>query len=535
MKMEVEKSAETKKDVEAAAESVPSNQPAEWETLLPEPPLPKTDFDASIGASTGVVTSDNVVDSDASIVSLINEEDKPKAISKTQQAHDDWLESILSTIVPVADNHPFAPAAKLADTKQAPPTRRVEDWRFTDLRPVFAARYVKPTRVDSVNVDAQRHMDDGASAALVFINGQYSADKSLFDDASVSALKAAGGTIGCLDDLNLSEMFSREEFTGAMKRKGYTGMFPAINTAMARDAAVIDVPENYLLDKPIIVLCVTTGGTTAESTHASAPRVAIRAAAGSSVHVVEVHKTESGETHSLALASTAVSVGDDAHVRHAFAGELSDYAQVISQIVATVGKKGRYVCTHLLVGGRVARLEPTIELLGEEAHGECIGAAVATDRRVTDLHSRIVHGTTNTTSKQLQKNIAGERGRAVFSGRIIVPEGSDFTDAEQLCRSLLLSDKAQVDAMPVLEISTDEVKATHGATVSDLQPDEVFYCQSRGLSVEQARTLLIGGFVREVLSDCPMKYLDEICQPVVDRTAEKYQESKERLLELSSI
>jgi len=472
---------------------------------LPEPPLPKTDFDASIGASTGVVTSDNVVDSDASIVSLINEEDKPKAISKTQQAHDDWLESILSTIVPVADNHPFAPAAKLADTKQAPPTRRVEDWRFTDLRPVFAARYVKPTRVDSVNVDAQRHMDDGASAALVFINGQYSADKSLFDDASVSALKAAGGTIGCLDDLNLSEMFSREEFTGAMKRKGYTGMFPAINTAMARDAAVIDVPENYLLDKPIIVLCVTTGGTTAESTHASAPRVAIRAAAGSSVHVVEVHKTESGETHSLALASTAVSVGDDAHVRHAFAGELSDYAQVISQI------------------------------LGEEAHGECIGAAVATDRRVTDLHSRIVHGTTNTTSKQLQKNIAGERGRAVFSGRIIVPEGSDFTDAEQLCRSLLLSDKAQVDAMPVLEISTDEVKATHGATVSDLQPDEVFYCQSRGLSVEQARTLLIGGFVREVLSDCPMKYLDEICQPVVDRTAEKYQESKERLLELSSI
>lgn len=525
--METEKTTPPETDTKSEA--------ADWETLLPEPAMPKTQFDASVGASTGVVTSDNVSDSDASLVSEVADEDKPKKLNSAQRAHNEWLESILNVITPVADNHPFAAAAKLADTKQAPPTRRVEDWRFTDLRPVFAARYVKPSRTDSVDVDVRRHIDDGACAALVFINGAYSASKSLFDDASVSALKSAGGTIGSLDDLNLAEMFARDEFTGALKRKGYTGMFPALNTAMACDAAVIDVPANFDLDKPVVVLCVTTGGSTTESTHASAPRIAIRAADGANVHVVEVHKTESDETHSLAFASTAVSVGDEAQVRHCFAGDLADHAQVLAQVVATVGKKGRYLCTHLLIGGRVARLEPTIELLGEEAHGECIGAAVATDRRVTDLHSRIVHGATNTTSKQLQKNIAAERGRAVFSGRIIVPKGSDYTDAEQLCRSLLLSDKAQVDAMPVLEIATDEVKATHGATVSDLQPDEVFYCQSRGLSQEQARTLLIGGFVREVLSDCPMKYLTEICQPVVDRTAEKYQESKERQLELSSI
>lgn len=502
--------------------------------LLPEPPLPQTSIELEDVQSTGLVAAEGSV-------ALDKEVESAEVVTKAQEEHNQWLDSLLSTVDELPENHPLAKLGNMADVKQNPPTRRVEDWRFTDLRSVYAARYDRvglSSQIES-GVNAKRHMDDGAAAVLVFLDGVYSAERSLFDEDVVDELESAGGRIGDLGgDTKFVEMFDVDELNGALQRKGYSGMFPALNSRLARDAAVIDIPSEFEMTKHIVVLCVASTGASANKTRVSAPRIAIHAAPNSKLNILECHESTSiddNESHALVLASTAVRVERDAKVKHYFANVVGDEAQLLAHSHAYVESGGTYSCTNLLVGGRVSRLEATIKLIGEGAHGEMLGAAVTTKRRVADLHSRIEHTTKRTTSNQLQKNIASDRGRTIFSGKIIVPPGSDFTDAEQLCRSLLLSEKAQVDAMPVLEIATDEVKASHGATVSDLSDDELFYCQSRGLPAEIARRLLIAGFVKEILADCSFKYLTQVAQPIVDIVASEYVANKQKVLEMSSI
>ncbi len=522
-------------DTSAAERPKKSSSEVIDEAQLPEPPVPSAPMDLEAAQSTGLVTSDGTI--------LLEKDAETEAtLTKAEVAHKEWLESLLSTADALPENHPFADTASKADVRQKPPTRRVEDWRFTDLRPVYGARYDRTGAFSKIDgdIDARRHMVDGAAAVLVFLDGTYSEERSLFDQLTMDELVAAGGMIGSLEKaarLNVAQMFDIDQLNGALQRKGYSGMFPALNAKLARDAAVIEIPKGFEMRKHVVVLNVATAGASADKTRVSAPRLAIRAAPNSRVHVLEAHETNSAhdEAHALVLSSTAALVEQDAKVTHSFANNIGREAQLLAHSHAKVEAGGTYACTNLLLNGRVSRFEAEIELNGEGSHGEILGSAVSNERRVADLHSRIVHATKHTTCRQLQKNIATDRGRTVFSGKVIVPPGSDFTEADQLCRSLLLSDKAQVDAMPVLEIATDEVKASHGATVCDLEPDELFYCQSRGLSVALARTLLIAGFVNEVLGKNPLPYMKELVRPIVDRVAAEQLVNKERQLEMMSI
>lgn len=493
---------------------------------IPPPPLPKTPIDPSLGTETNVVTADRGP----------SESSAPTPSSATlaaEAAHATWLSSLLDAggdALPAA--HPFAAASSSADIRQMPPSRRVEEWRFTDLRTLFASRFEKPV-ADATAVDAARHIAEGACAALVFINGVFSADKSCFDDDTHADLVAAGGFVGSLADFpgdaaGIAEMFAREDLDGSTTLKGANGLFPALNTALARDAAIVDVPAEFAVSKPIVFLFAASGGDEASQTHPSAPRLAIRTGTGSSVSVVESHLSLDPNAHSLVLSSAVVHAGDNSTVRHSLANSISPNAHIVASVSTNVHANASYHLLSLHVGGQMSRVSATVELVGNGSHGEVLGASVTNQKRVSDLHSRIVHRAKHTTSNQLQKNIATDRGRTVFSGKIIVTPEGDFSDSSQLCRSLLLSEKAQVDAMPVLEIATDEVKASHGATVSDLEPDEIFYCQSRGLTADQARTLLITGFVKEVLKDSAMKYLAEIVDPIIERVARDYKEGKQR-------
>ena len=124
---------------------------------------------------------------------------------------------------------------------------------------------------------------------------------------------------------------------------------------------------------------------------------------------------------------------------------------------------------------------------------------------MTDLHSAITHVSPDCESYQEQRNAISERAYGIWRGAVRVPRGADNSTANQLCRSLLLSDKARVHVTPTLEIATDEVVCTHGATVADLDDEMIFYLQARGLDRLQARALLLEGWARDFMSHVPSK------------------------------
>lgn len=128
------------------------------------------------------------------------------------------------------------------------------------------------------------------------------------------------------------------------------------------------------------------------------------------------------------------------------------------------------------------------------------GLTLGGEQQLLDFHSYICHASPDCSSLQEQRNALADRCRVVWKGAVVVPEGADNTTAHQLCRTLLLSDDARADVSPTLEISTDEVECTHGASVADLDDEMIFYLQARGLDREQARTLMLEGWARSFMS-----------------------------------
>ena len=184
------------------------------------------------------------------------------------------------------------------------------------------------------------------------------------------------------------------------------------------------------------------------------------------------------------------------HIREAkFADEL-----VTVETISVVQEKNSLYRAHFLNGGaKLSRTELNITLAGEGAEADLSGVSVLGDKAHADITTRIDHAVPNTTSRQLFKKVAGGKSRAVYQGKITVREGAIGSDSRQTAKALLLSDRAEADLKPELEILADDVKCAHGAAVGDLDADSLFYLRSRGIPEAEARGLLIHAFLQEVV------------------------------------
>jgi Fe-S cluster assembly protein SufD len=181
---------------------------------------------------------------------------------------------------------------------------------------------------------------------------------------------------------------------------------------------------------------------------------------------------------------------------------------------AEVAKGGQYHSRTLSFGARLSRQQPWVRL-GEGAEATLDGLALLDGQQVADTHSFLRHAEPNAASHQLHKCIVDGKARAVFNGQILVAPRAQGTDARQQSRNLLLSEAARVDTKPQLEIYADDVKCSHGATVGQLDPEELFYLQSRGLNADDARNLLTYGFAADVLTRVPVASLSRALRRLV--------------------
>ncbi len=367
------------------------------------------------------------------------------------------------------------------------PTRKDEDWRFIDLSSLAAGKFVTS---NNVGANGCSPLPETKNSQLVFINGVYYSELS-----DVSELPE-GLYVGSLDNLpasyNAAEYFAKQPGTDA---------FTALNTAGGKDVAVVWVDKNVAVETPVHLIFIADGESSASFAQ---PRTLIVGETGSSISLIEEY-IGTGEYFTNAV--TEVFVKSNARVNHTRLQQESEASYHIGKTAISQARDSHYTISEINLGAKLFRHNPEAWQQGEQTETNLNGLTVATGEQVSDTHSIIAltkpHGTTD----QLHKCIIGDRAHTVFNGKVFVPKEAQLTDATQLNRNLMLSPKARVDTKPELQITADNVKCAHGATVSQLEAEEIFYLRSRGLSEADANQLLIDAFAAEIIDRIPLESL----------------------------
>ena len=215
---------------------------------------------------------------------------------------------------------------------------------------------------------------------------------------------------------------------------------------------------------------------------------------------------------------TEIWVEENAQIEHVRVQQESGESFHIGKSAIAQARDSRYTCTEVNFGGKLSRHNLEVYQTGEQTETRLNGLAMVKERQLADTHSLISLTKPYGTTDQLHKCIVDGSAHTVFNGKVLVPKAAQLTNAAQLNRNLLLSPKARVDTKPELQITADNVKCSHGATVSQLEPDELFYLRSRGLNENDARYLLIDAFAAEILERIPVESLRTQLSQLVART-----------------
>ncbi len=372
------------------------------------------------------------------------------------------------------------------------PTARDEDWRFTNLTPLIQTAF-RPAwdrrSVPAAEALARFAIPGLTGCRLVFVDGRYA--------PSLSSLAAIppGVQIGSLADAPAGDVREAIRFHLGQYVDAHGDPFSALNSAFLEDGALVLVPRGVVVSEPIHLLYVSTAGPEPTITH---PRTLVVSGENCQATILEDF-VSLGEGVHFSNAVSEVVAGDHSVLAHYFIQRENPRAFHISTLrVQQEGSSS--VTTHsVLLGGALTRRNVHPVLAGEGA--ECLinGLFMPTGRQHMDNYMKVEHTKPHCSSRQFYKGILDGQARGVFHGRIIVHKDAQKTDAKQTNMNLLLSEDAQIDTKPQLEIYADDVKCTHGATIGQIDDDAIFYLRSRGIGEAAARALLLFAFAGESL------------------------------------
>jgi Fe-S cluster assembly protein SufD len=371
------------------------------------------------------------------------------------------------------------------------PSVKDEEWKYTNVAPLTklsfqTARDVGDSAVTAAEVNRLGCVE-AKNSQLVFVNGVLRKDLSSLEDVPAGVI--AIGLDQAIKEPTYQELIREHLARGV----GYnTNGFVALNTAMLASGAFVLIPRNVEIQKPLSLFFLSAGNV------ASFPRVLVIAEANSKATLIESYAS-AGVSVSFTNAVVEVVLQDGARLEHYKVQRESVESFHIATTSATLGTNASYDSTAINFGAQLSRHDVAVRMDHEGAECWVDGLYVVSSGQHTDTHSVIDHQQPHCTSHQLYKGILDGKSRAVFNGKVFVRHGAQKTDAMQTNKNLLLSPEARVDTKPQLEILADDVKCAHGAAVGQIDEDELFYLQTRGLHVELARNLLTYGFAEEVI------------------------------------
>ncbi len=393
------------------------------------------------------------------------------------------------------------------------PTLRDEEWRYTNLAALLETEYVRPTQkaaVDFSAVDTKRFLDIGQMLRLVFIDGVYAPELS---DLSTASGKLRVQDLATVINEQPDEVLS---LTGAVD-EGARHPFTMLNDAFTEQGALIHVGQGAAELPPVHLLFLASGGA---KPLLITPRILIRAEANSEIDVIEQY-VALGDGAYFTNAVVESHVAENAHVHHYKIQEEGPAAYHVAASYARVARSGSYSNHYFGFGARLLRNNLHLVLDDEAAECTMNGLFMPMAKQHMDHHTVIDHAKPHCNSHELYKGLLFDEARGVFSGKIIVRQDAQKTDAKQSNNNLLLSENALVDTKPQLEIWADDVKCTHGATIGRLDDDAMFYLRSRGLPKEQAHSVLAYAFASELVSHVRLEPLRQHLDDAIHRRLER--------------
>jgi Fe-S cluster assembly protein SufD len=368
------------------------------------------------------------------------------------------------------------------------PTRRREQWRYTDLEPLSAATFaLAPQPLDRDTVEsAARRLED---AAL----GNPARQLVLLDGERVAGLGAAA--IDGLEIASLEERWDELVASSAQPIKAVDYPLAALNTAFARQGLWIRVPAGTALQEPIHLVLLGS----ARGQVAAQPRIVIEAERGAEATFVQHFIDCAPESSAWSNSVTELRQSAESRVQLVRLQCHARGAAHTSLLSADVGERAELTVGYFDLGGRLVRNDIAITLRGTGAQTKLFGLLLAGAGQHVDDHTLIRHASGATISTENVRAIIGERGRGVFNGKVVVERGCQRIDAEQRNDNLLLGEHAEIDTKPELEIYANDVKCSHGSTVGELDDDQLFYLRARGLAAADARRMLTAAFATTVV------------------------------------
>lgn len=386
------------------------------------------------------------------------------------------------------------------------PDRKNEDWKFTNVasftRTPFS-RLPAPAELPSMT-DLAPYLIENGWPRLVFVNGRFAEGLS-----SISRLPA-GVTVQTLEEAwEAAPEFVTQHLTRAASVEG--SGFTALNTAFMADGLVLHLAPETTLDQPIHLLYVTDPSA---GTGISYPRALVVLEPNARAAMVESYVSLHDGAY-FTNAVTEVSLEAGARLDHYKVQRESEEAYHVGTLEARQGRDSHFESLSFALGAAMSRSNIYTVLDGEGSHATMNGLYVVHGDQHVDHQTRIEHAQPNCTSHEVYKGILDDRAHGVFNGKVYVHPIAQKTDGKQTNQNLLMSPTAKVDTKPQLEIFADDVRCTHGATVGQLDDQALFYCRTRGLAPNEAKTLLTYAFAADVLEQVPSHEIAQYLERLV--------------------
>jgi len=364
------------------------------------------------------------------------------------------------------------------------PTTRDEDWRFTNVSTIAKTQFsAAPFDLSGWGEEQREQLlaPYEGGLRLVFINGRYSPELSSLQLArgiEATPLREANGTVVA----HLARYVDYQDRA-----------FVALNTANFEDGACIEIPKGTVVEEPIHLVFLASGGDVPVISH---PRNLVVIGPGSQATVVESYIGHGAKYFTNAV--TEIVAGERSVVDHYKLQEEDERSFHVATLQVQLGRDANFSTHSISLGGGLVRNDINA-VLAEGTEATVNGLYLPSGSQHIDNHTMIDHARPHGTSHELYKGILSGASTAVFNGKIIVRWGAQKTDAKQTNKNLVLSEDATISTKPELQIHADDVRCTHGATIGQLDQEAIFYLQSRGIGKEQARDLLTYAFARDVI------------------------------------
>jgi Fe-S cluster assembly protein SufD len=372
------------------------------------------------------------------------------------------------------------------------PGAGVEAWKYTRLRPLETNGFTPATASHAISIDRLPALlpKSGIGHRVIFVNGRLRQCLALLGD------QPEGVELGGLADALRQDPEAIAESLGRLAEIDEQPLL-ALNTAMMRDGLVLRIKRGVSVALPIEVVYVGAAGSEPLAFH---PRNLIVLEPGARATVVEYH-VGLGSGAYFANSGSEIRVEDGAQLHHYKIQEEGPEAVHVATLHARVGRDAVYDGFTLTTGARLSRNEVSVRLAGLGAECHLNGAYMVRGKQHCDTTTTIDHLAPQTSCREVFKGVIDEEARAVFQGRIVIHPKAQQSNGHQLSKALLLSDRAEIDIKPELEIYADDVKCSHGATAGDLDRDALFYLRARGIPEDAARDILIEAFLAETINE----------------------------------